>query len=184
MRQDKPVKPPVRQTQADAGRSRAARLVAKTRPRDEGRSFDGWDFQTNSLGYLLRCAQLRAYELFFVMLSAQQLSPARLTALSMIALEHGIDQATLARRLRVQGPSVVKVVDALEHAGLIARESRANDRRRYALRLTDAGRAKLDALRLAMPSYEEELTRPLTAAERAQLLTLLRKIGGNAPERM
>jgi DNA-binding MarR family transcriptional regulator len=154
------------QAPAAAKRAAAAPRVAR------------WDFQTESLGYVLRRAQMRAFDLFFAMLDSAALSPARLTALSMIAIEPDIDQATLARRLRISGPSVVKIVDALEGAGLIARAACADDRRRYALVLVEAGRAKLDEVRAAWPRYESELTRGLDAAERRQLLALLRKVAG------
>ena len=135
-----------------------------------------WDFQADSLGYVLRRAQIRAYELFFSTFDAAGLSPARLTALSMIALRPDIDQATLARQLGISGPSVVKLIDALEGAGLIERVACPGDRRRYALALVEAGRAKLDEVRAAWSSYEDELTRGLSAPQRRQLLALLRKL--------
>ena len=141
---------------------------------------DAWDFQTESLGYLLRRAQMRAYELFFSSFESAGLSPARLTALSMIAVEPDIDQTTLARRLGISGPSVVKLIDALEGAGYIARAARTDDRRRYALALVDAGRVKLDEVRTAWSSYEGELTRGLSATQRQQLLAMLRTVAGEA----
>ncbi len=170
-RRDNPESKP-RRAKARAASSptpRRTRAAPKTAP---------WDFQTDSLGYLLRRAQMRAYELFFASFDAAGLSPARLTALSMIAIEPDIDQATLARRLGISGPSVVKLIDALEGAGWIARVACADDRRRYALALVDAGRAKLDEVRAAWPHYEGELTRGLGAAERRQLLALLRTVAG------
>ena len=91
-----------------------------------------------------------------------------------------IDQTTLARRLGISGPSVVKLIDALEGAGYIARAARTDDRRRYALALVDAGRVKLDEVRTAWSSYEGELTRGLSATQRQQLLAMLRTVAGEA----
>ena len=75
------------------------------------------------------------------------------------------------------GPSVLKLVDALEQGGLIRREDVADDRRRYNLVLTPAGRAKVEALRSALAAYEANLARHLSAAERTQLLALLERVG-------
>ena len=134
------------------------------------------DFQADSLGYALRRAQVRAYDLFFEMLGEMDLSPARLTALSLIATEADINQATLARRLGVAGPSVLKLVDALEDAGLVCRLDVASDRRRYSLALTATGRARMETLRTRLEAYEARLAAQLTAAERAQLMNLLERV--------
>ncbi len=135
-----------------------------------------FDLREDSLGYLLRRAQVRAYELFFENLGALELSPARLTALSIIATEPEINQATLAKRLNVAGPSVMKLIDALEASGFIRRMAVPADRRRYSLVLTASGRAMLDTLRERHAAYETELSRRLSAAERQQLITLLEKL--------
>ncbi|HSW19117.1 MAG TPA: MarR family transcriptional regulator [Ramlibacter sp.] len=137
---------------------------------------DLFDFQTDSLGYALRRAQMRAYELYYGKLSAFGLSPARMTALSLIAIEPDINQAALAQRLAITGPSVLKLVDSLEAAGLIERVAWAGDRRRYALALTSAGREKMEELRLQMASFEECVAAGLTAAERRQLMALLERV--------
>ncbi len=134
------------------------------------------DFQADSLGYAVRRAQVRAYDLFFEMLGEMDLSPARLTALSIIATEADINQATLARRLGVAGPSVLKLVDALEDAGLVCRLDVASDRRRYSLALTASGRAKMEAMRTRLDAYEARLAAKLSAAERAQLMDLLERV--------
>jgi DNA-binding MarR family transcriptional regulator len=142
---------------------------------------DAFDFQSDSLGYALRLAQVRAYELFYEMLSTLDLTPARLTALSMIAMAPGLNQATLAQRLRISGPSVLKLVDALQASGFIAREDCADDRRRYVLMLTAQGRAKLADVRQALDAYETRLAGALSAAERGQLMQLLGKVGSERP---
>ena len=155
-------------------------MPSKTRPKrvdpteadDPGR----YDFQSDSLGYALRRAQMRAYDLFFEMLGALDLSPARLTALSLVAMETDINQATLARRLDIAGPSVLKLVDALEQAGLISRMDVAGDRRRYSLVITAAGRAMLEKLRAELEAYEARLASGLSKAERTQLMALLARV--------
>ena len=61
--------------------------------------------------------------------------------------------------------------------GLVVRETVPGDRRRYALRLTDAGREELRAIRERIPFHEDRLAQRLTAAERQQLIALLDKVG-------
>jgi DNA-binding MarR family transcriptional regulator len=165
----------VRRTAAKAGKSgRTGGRPAAAR--------NALDFQSDSLGYALRRAQLRAYEVFYATLSAVDLTPARLTALSIIATEPEINQAMLAARLRVSGPSVVKLLDALQSRGLVERGA-SGDRRSYVLALTAEGRAKLEELRTRMPQYEARIAARLTAAERKQLMVLLEKVApqANAP---
>ena len=135
-----------------------------------------FDFQSDSLGYALRRAQMRAYDIFFEMLGAMDLSPARLTALSIVAMESDINQATLAKRLDIAGPSVLKLVDALEQAGFISRMDVEGDRRRYSLVITPAGRGKLEKVRAELQAYEARLASRMTSAERAQLMTLLARV--------
>jgi len=156
-----------------------SRTAPPARPRQSRAAEDPlarFDFQSDSLGYALRRAQLRVYDRFYEMLGEMDLSPARVTALSIIAMEPEINQTTLAKRLDVAGPSVLKLVDALEEGGLIRREDVADDRRRYNLVLTPAGRAKVEALRSALAAYEERLAQRLSAAERTQLMALLERV--------
>jgi DNA-binding MarR family transcriptional regulator len=166
-------KPP-RQSPGMAAGARPPRRPRATPPARKGP--DRYDFQHDSLGYALRRAQVRAYELFFEMLGAMELSPARLTALSLVATEPDLHQATLARRLGIAGPSVLKLVDALESAGYVRRMEVAGDRRRHALAITPAGRGTLEQVRSGLDAYEARLAQGLSAAERTQLLALLARV--------
>lgn len=152
-------------------------MATRSRKPPAADALDRFDFQRDSLGYALRRAQMRAYDLFFERLGALDLSPARLTALSLIATEPDINQAQLARRLNIAGPSVLKLVDALEAAGLVARLDVEGDRRRYKLVVTASGRHRLEQLRTELAAYEAQLARRLSAAERTQLLDLLARVG-------
>lgn len=156
-----------------------ARAAAKPAARRAGREQDPlarFDFQADSLGYALRRAQVRAYDLFFELLGEMDLSPARLTALSIIATQPDINQAALARQLGVAGPSVLKLVDALEEAGLIQRLPVAGDRRRFSLALTPKGRQRMEQLHGRLPAYEARLADQLSATERRQLMALLDRV--------
>jgi DNA-binding MarR family transcriptional regulator len=165
--------------------AKITRAAAKTAPAAQRRAAapdadvpaDPFDFQHDSLGYALRLAQMRAYSLFFEMLTEHDLTPARLTALSIIAMTPELNQSNLAQRLDISGPSVLKVVDALASAGYVERTDCADDRRRYLLSLTPEGRRKLAVVREATEAYEARLAAGLTAAERVQLMGLLARVG-------
>lgn len=160
-----------RTTRAPAAKKRSPRASADDAPELGGR----FDFTTDSLGYTLRLAQVRMYGLFFEMLGDLGLTPARITALSIIATEPDINQTRLARRLDIAGPSAMKIVDALEEAGLIRRLDVTGDRRRYALALTPSGRSRLETLAQRLAAYEERIAADLLPAEREQLIALLNR---------
>lgn len=149
------------------------RAKSRRRGAEPGEVFD---FQSNALGYQLRLAQLRAFDLFFEMLAPLDLSPARVTALSLIAMSPGTNQAALAKALNVAGPSVLKLVDGLESAGWIRRVEVEGDRRRYSLKLTEQGQARLAQLREKLAEYEARLTAGLSEDERLQLMDLLARL--------
>ena len=154
----------------------AVRRGAAHKPPDDSTILESFDFQKDSLGYAIRRAQVRAYAMFFESLGSLGLSPARVTALSIVAMEPDINQASLARRLDIAGPSALKLVDALESAGFINRKEVAGDRRRYSLALTAAGRSTLERVRSALGEYEARLASQLSPAERGQLMALLERI--------
>jgi DNA-binding MarR family transcriptional regulator len=160
--------PPPRKTPARARRGAGS-------PTAEGLQ-TGLDFRVDSLGYVLRKAQVRSYDLFHEWLGESGLSPARVTALSIVASQPDINQASLARQLGISGPTALKLVDALEEAGLVRRLHVASDRRRYALALTSSGSDRMDQARTQLDAYERRLSQALSADERQQLIQLLERI--------
>jgi MarR family transcriptional regulator, temperature-dependent positive regulator of motility len=135
-----------------------------------------YDPRTDSLGFALKLAQLRANDLLAQALAQYGVSPARMTALSLIATRPGISQALLAEELRITGPSVVKVIDALEAVGYVQRQP-GTDRRSHALALTALGTQELRAIRTRLAGFERVITARLTDEEREQLRKILPKVG-------
>lgn len=68
------------------------------------------------------------------------------------------------------------VVNRLEARGLIVTEKDKEDRRRYLLSATEAGKALIAECVPVVRSITEETLKPLTEAERRTLLALLDKI--------
>lgn len=138
--------------------------------------FAEMDLLKDSLGYAIKCAQVRTYERLFQMLGPNAITPARLSALSIISTRSGINQSELAAELRITRASVVKVIDTLESLGFVERQSIAGDRRSYALVVTEQGKNELLGMRQRMDAYELAISSRLTTAERLQLMALLGKV--------
>lgn len=74
------------------------------------------------------------------------------------------------------GPSVLKLVDALEGAGWIRRVEVEGDRRRYSLEITEEGRQRLGTLSERLEEYEVRMSAGLSAEERETLMNLLDRV--------
>ncbi|GAA2582433.1 MarR family transcriptional regulator [Actinomadura fulvescens] len=102
------------------------------------------------------------------------LTPSLSRALRVItSAEEPLRMAELADRLGVVPRSVTTVVDALEKAGLAAREPDPGNRRSTLVSATDQGRAVRTRMAEARREAAEEVFRPLTAGQREQLRALL-----------
>lgn len=105
------------------------------------------------------------------------LTPAQAGLLRLVAWEPGQSQQAMAAKLRTPASRLVLLVDALEERGLIERRRHPEDRRQYALHLTEAGGQFL--LRDVAPlgaAHEEEICAGLEPDERAKLHGLLERI--------
>ncbi|MFC4950650.1 MarR family winged helix-turn-helix transcriptional regulator [Pseudonocardia sp. GCM10023141] len=87
-----------------------------------------------------------------------------------------ISQAELGRRLGIDRSDMVTLLNDLERDGLAQRTPDENDRRRNAIRITDAGTAAMRAFDGRVEAAQDEFLAPLTVAERAQLVGLLHRL--------
>ncbi len=128
------------------------------------------------LGYQLRHANLKVVNGF-----AERIAPHRLTAtqfglLVLVRANPGATQAELARAFGSNRSVMVRLVDKLEAAGLVARRARAGDRRSNAIVLTDRGAALLERLEREVRAHEKTVTACLNDEETETLLSLLRRL--------
>jgi MarR family transcriptional regulator, temperature-dependent positive regulator of motility len=130
-----------------------------------------------SLGLRLHGANLRNLAHFHERVGWNDISVTMLAILSMLDRLPGLSQSDLARMIKVERMTAGINVKRCVHKGLVVRETVAGDRRRYALRLTEAGREELRAIRKRIPLHESRLAQRLTTAERLQLIALLDKVG-------
>lgn len=82
----------------------------------------------------------------------------------------------LARHRMITSGGMTAALDRLERKGLLVRSPNPNDRRGSLVRLTDEGRAVVDRAMELHSASELRLVAALTAREREQLATLLRKL--------
>ncbi len=123
-------------------------------------------------GYLMRRAYAKATVSVRACIDLE--IPVREVAMLATLAERGaLSQRALSDLTGVNRTIMVKVVDDLETRGWVVRERNPQDRRSYALRLTEAGSAALDGLLADLDRGELLLTESLTTAERARLRSAL-----------
>jgi DNA-binding MarR family transcriptional regulator len=111
------------------------------------------------------------------------LTPAQGRALRVITRsEAPLRMTELADHLGIVPRSVTTVVDALEEAGLLRRETDPRNRRAILLHLTDRGRAARDDMREARQRAAEDLFAPLSPGDRETLGALLSSLDTQSAE--
>lgn len=128
------------------------------------------------LGYLVRRLDARIAQSFHAALSEESITPARFTALSIIAANPGVRQTDLARELGIARPAALKLVNILDSLGLIECHPVPSDKRISAIMLSKLGREKLSIIEQKVQAHEERLTKNLTQAELQQLMGLLSRL--------
>jgi DNA-binding MarR family transcriptional regulator len=100
---------------------------------------------------------------------ATGISPAELSALSVVVFGGPLTLGELAAAEQVRPPSMTRIVKALEAAELISREGDEHDRRIARLRATAKGERLMKEGRSARVALLAELVRPLTTPEQRTL---------------
>jgi DNA-binding MarR family transcriptional regulator len=103
------------------------------------------------------------------------LEPRHIGMLRRLVSAEGQSQQTLGQSLGINANAMVFLVDDLESKGLVERRRNPDDRRSNALYLTPQGHQALrDAAQAT--GHGGDLGRSLSAAERRELTTLLRRV--------
>jgi len=132
----------------------------------------------SSGGFVLRIAQLSAFERFFAVFGESEIRISEFTVLLALSENPGIRQGVLADVLKIKWSNMTKLVRALEARGLIARHIPHDDRRSVVLSVTAAGKSQVDTYADKMYRSDRQALSMLDDAEHAQLIALSRKIAG------
>lgn len=107
------------------------------------------------------------------------ITPGQLGVLLLIGENPGLSQSDLGAALGIDRSTMVAVIDRLEGRGLVIRAPSPTDRRSYALQLSAEGSALLERLIPQIEAHERMIAGDLSAEERAALIGLLRRLGGD-----
>ena len=109
------------------------------------------------------------------------LTPALFALLNVLGAREGAIQQQLSADMAIDPSAMVKLINELEGAGLAERRRRPGDRRAWEVVITSEGRRTLERARALVTRVEHEVLGGLTAPDRRQLLTLLRRALVSAP---
>jgi MarR family transcriptional regulator, transcriptional regulator for hemolysin len=90
-------------------------------------------------------------------------------ALLHIDLVPGLSQRDLAQAMAIEGNTLTHHLDRFEAEGLVERHRSTKDRRVMELRLTPAGKRKLDEMSAVMQDLDDRLVAAVPARDRAAL---------------
>jgi DNA-binding MarR family transcriptional regulator len=93
--------------------------------------------------------------------------------------EEGLTPGELSRRLGIETPTVVKMVQRMEAAGLVERRPHPTDARLVQVYLTARGKALEQAVPVALDQVIDGMLAGFSVDERAQLEALLERVRQN-----
>ena len=126
---------------------------------------------------LWRASHVRAADV----LGTVGLTPALFALLNVIGAREGAIQQELGAAMGIDRSTMVSLIDQLEGAGLAKRRPSAKDRRAREVAITPKGHRLLGRARRMISEAEDDVLAGLTAEERRDLLTLLRRALESAP---
>jgi DNA-binding MarR family transcriptional regulator len=149
-----------------AGRRRLAELLSRLIVEEEGAAIPSTEHLIAQAHYRLRRLGDHRLERFGLRTRHFGLLP----ALDRLG---PCPQQELARCLHLTEPATASLVEELVRAGIVTRGQDPHDRRRYALELTDLGRARVPEVREAMLAVERDVEEILGADGALELRALL-----------
>jgi DNA-binding MarR family transcriptional regulator len=114
-------------------------------------------------------------------LKTVELTTATFGVLNVLGARDGAIQQQLSADMDIDPSAMVTLIDELESRGLAKRRRRPGDRRAWQVAITPKGRRTLQRAKRLAAQVEDEVLGGLAAAERGQLLALLRRAVLAAP---
>jgi DNA-binding MarR family transcriptional regulator len=104
------------------------------------------------------------------------LSIRHFAVLSVVQRRQGLRQTDIGEVIGIDRTTTMKLLDELEHAGMLRRRPHAEDRRANALELTAKGRATRERILPRLVEQEAVFLQPLSPGERLLLQELLLRL--------
>jgi DNA-binding MarR family transcriptional regulator len=156
--------------------SRRAKDTASRRGPTTGRNGAVVSPLADSPAFLVRLAQLRAFDEFHRHFAGLGVTPAGFSVLALVAANPGIRPGTIAEELRVKPSNVAALVNALVAAELVRRTADESELRASLLHTTAAGAKVWREIERTHRETDARFVEALSAAERRQFVALLRKL--------
>jgi DNA-binding MarR family transcriptional regulator len=129
-----------------------------------------------SPSFLIAQVGAHAASQFAKRLQTLKLAPQHAGILRILNSTPGITQQALAATLGMVPSRLVVLVDEMEQRGLIERRGNPEDRRRYALHVTEKGHSILEAIGRIAREHSQALLAAISEDEQQELVILLQRI--------
>ncbi|HYD69519.1 MarR family winged helix-turn-helix transcriptional regulator [Azospirillum sp.] len=129
-----------------------------------------------SMGFLLKRAQMAVFHDFIRTFAAADIRPAQFSVLSVIERNPGLKQSQVSTALSIKRTNFVPLLDGLEARGLVKRKPAATDRRSHALHLTAKGVTLMEQLNALWREHEQRVRDRIGPDGRVWLLDLLPRL--------
>jgi MarR family transcriptional regulator for hemolysin len=129
------------------------------------------------LPLLLRRAWYGLNQAFRRRIAHLELTPDQFTVMRTLLEAEGITQRELAHLISSDPNTVAALVNRMEQAGLLERETHERDRRANRLRLARRGKIKYERARLIAVELQSEVLSVLPETEREEFLEQLELVG-------
>ena len=129
-----------------------------------------------SPSFLVRLAQLRAFEEFHQQFAGLGVTPAGFSVLTLIVANPGVRPSAIAEELRVKPSNVAVLVNALVAASLVKRTPDASELRANLLHATKKGLAVWKEMDRSHREADARFAERLSGPDRERLVALLRKL--------
>ncbi len=136
----------------------------------------------DTLGFQLRLAQEAAFAAFARRAGDAGLRPGRYALLTLIAENPGLSQSALSAAAGRDKSTMTPAIADLDRRGLVRRVRSEQDRRSYALTLTDKGESTLRALRAHAEAHDRRLDALVGPNERPAVMAALRRLAAGLDE--
>ncbi|KQO12385.1 MarR family winged helix-turn-helix transcriptional regulator [Paenibacillus sp. Leaf72] len=129
-----------------------------------------------SIGFTMGMTYRKLTNLFQQRLREYAITPEQWSVLIQISKSDGLIQKEIALRTSKENPTVTRIIDHLEKEQLIHKRPGVQDRRSFAVYITDKGRQLINETTAINESVNDEVKKVISAEEYELMISLLLRI--------